>query len=149
MVLAITEKSRNISFGLYAAEDIVSASGTVIFPADGLIEIVSVNENGTAVMKGQTFRLANTMSKRLQPMSIMFSSDTKYQVVFEYAGQDAATVEIKVNDGKGIKNELIYGSVSGKKIDENGEALEGAVIRYLQSRRNRIYKGYCTYDDYL
>ena len=40
---------KNISFGLYAAEDIVSASGTVI-PADGLIEIVSVNENGTAVM---------------------------------------------------------------------------------------------------
>ena len=32
---------KNISFGLYAAEDIVSASGTVI-PADGLIEIVSV-----------------------------------------------------------------------------------------------------------
>ncbi len=36
---------KNISFGLYAAEDIVSASGTVI-PADGLIEIISVNENG-------------------------------------------------------------------------------------------------------
>lgn len=51
-------------------------------------------------------------------------SDTKYPVVFEYAGQDTATVEIKVNDGKEIKNELIYGSVSGKKIDENGEALE-------------------------
>ena len=27
-------------------------------------------------------------------------SDTKYPVVFEYAGQDTATVEIKVNDGK-------------------------------------------------
>ena len=51
-------------------------------------------------------------------------SDTKYPVVFEYAGQDTATVEIKVNDGKEIKNELIYGSVSGKKIDENGAALE-------------------------
>ena len=51
-------------------------------------------------------------------------SDTKYPVVFEYAGQDTTTVEIKVNDGKEIKNELIYGSVSGKKIDENGEALE-------------------------
>ena len=62
---------KNISFGLYAAEDIVSASGTVI-PADGLIEIVSVNENGTAVMKSD-LRLANTMSKRLQPMSIIFS----------------------------------------------------------------------------
>ena len=42
--------------------------------------------------------------------------DTKYPVVFEYAGQDTATVEIKVNDGKEIKNELIYGSVSGKKL---------------------------------
>ena len=43
-------------------------------------------------------------------------SDTKYPVVFEYAGQDTATVEIKVNDGKEIKNELIYGSVWRKAI---------------------------------
>ena len=107
---------KNISFGLYAAEDIVSASGTVI-PADGLIEIVSVNENGTAVMKSD-LPFGKYYVKEIATDEHYVLSDTKYPVVFEYAGQDTATVEIKVNDGKEIKNELIYGSVSGKKIDE-------------------------------
>ena len=38
---------KNISFGLFAAEEIVSASGTSI-PANGLVEIISLNEDGTA-----------------------------------------------------------------------------------------------------
>ena len=37
----------SVQFGLYAAEDIVAADGSVI-PEDGLIEIVSVNEDGSA-----------------------------------------------------------------------------------------------------
>ena len=89
---------KNISFGLYAAEDIVSASGTVI-PADGLIEIVSVNENGTAVMKSD-LPFGKYYVKEIATDEHYILSDTKYPVVFEYAGQDTATVEIKVNDGK-------------------------------------------------
>ena len=34
-----------VTFGLYAAEAVTAADGTVI-PADGLIEIISINENG-------------------------------------------------------------------------------------------------------
>lgn len=129
---------KNISFGLYAAEDIVSASGTLI-PADGLIEIVSVNENGTAVMKSD-LPFGKYYVKEIATDEHYILSDTKYPVVFEYAGQDTATVEIKVNDGKEIKNELIYGSVSGKKIDENGEALEGAVIGIFKAEETEVTK---------
>ena len=129
---------KNISFGLYAAEDIVSASGTVI-PADGLIEIVSVNENGTAVMKSD-LPFGKYYVKEIATDEHYVLSDTKYPVAFEYAGQDTATVEIKVNDGKEIKNELIYGSVSGKKIDENGEALEGAVIGIFKAEETEFTK---------
>ena len=129
---------KNISFGLYAAEDIVSASGTVI-PTDGLIEIVSVNENGTAVMKSD-LPFGKYYVKEIAADEHYVLSDTKYPVVFEYAGQDTATVEIKVNDGKEIKNELIYGSVSGKKIDENGEALEGAVIGIFRAEETEFTK---------
>ena len=39
------DEMKNISFGLFAAEELVSASGTSI-PADGLIEIISLSENG-------------------------------------------------------------------------------------------------------
>ena len=129
---------KNISFGLYAAEDIVSASGTVI-PADGLIEIVSVNENGTADMKSD-LPFGKYYVKEIATDEHYVLSDTKYPVAFEYAGQDTATVEIKVNDGKEIKNELIYGSVSGKKIDENGEALEGAVIGIFKAEETEFTK---------
>ena len=129
---------KNISFSLYAAEDIVSASGTVI-PADGLIEIVSVNENGTAVMKSD-LPFGKYYVKEIATDEHYVLSDTKYPVVFEYAGQDTATVEIKVNDGKEIKNELIYGSASGKKIDENGEVLEGAVIGIFKAEETEITK---------
>ena len=129
---------KNISFGLYAAEDIVSASGTVI-PADGLIEIVSVSENGTAVMKSD-LPFGKYYVKEIATDEHYVLSDTKYPIAFEYAGQDTATVEIKVNDGKEIKNELIYGSVSGKKVDENGEALEGAVIGIFKAEETEFTK---------
>lgn len=43
------DEMKNISFGLYAKEDIVSESGTVI-PVDGLIEIIGLTEDGTATV---------------------------------------------------------------------------------------------------
>ena len=66
--------------------------------------------------------------KELAADNAYILNDTKYPVVFGYAGQDTAKVEIAVNEGTPIENKLIYGSVSGKKTDENGEALGGAVI---------------------
>lgn len=44
------DEVKNISFGLFAAEELVPASGTSI-PADGMIEIISLSENGKAVIK--------------------------------------------------------------------------------------------------
>lgn len=41
---------QNISFGLFAAEELISTSGTAI-PADGLIEIITLDENGKAAVK--------------------------------------------------------------------------------------------------
>lgn len=37
-------------------------------------------------------------------------------------------MRLAANDGQAIINELIYGSVSGKKLDDAGNALEGALI---------------------
>ena len=47
---------------------------------------------------------------------------------FEYAGQGTAVVNITANEGEAITNDIIYGSVSGKKSDEDGKNLGGAVI---------------------
>ena len=117
---------KNISFGLYAKEDVVSSSGTVI-PTDGLIEIITLDENGTATANTD-IPFGSYYIKEIATDEHYILSDTQYPFTFEYAGQDTETVEIKVNDGKPIENKLIYGSVSGKKVDENGEALNGALI---------------------
>ena len=120
------DEIKNISFGLYAKEDIVSSSGTVI-PADGLIEIITLDENGKATVNTD-LPFGSYYIKEIATDEHYILSDTQYPFTFEYAGQDTETVEIKVNDGKPIENKLIYGSVSGKKVDEKGEALNGALI---------------------
>lgn len=120
------DELKNISFGLYAKEDIVSESGTVI-PADGLIEIIGLTEDGTATV-ATDLPFGSYYIKEMATDEHYILNDEQYAFTFDYAGQDTETVEIKVNDGKPIENKLIYGSVSGKKVDENGEALAGAVI---------------------
>lgn len=117
---------KNISFGLFSAEEIVSTSGTSI-PANGLIEIVSLNEDGTATIKTD-LSYGRYYVQEIATDSHYKLSDAKYPIIFEYVGQDTAVVKIAVNDGKAIKNDLIYGSVSGKKVDEDGNALGGAMI---------------------
>ena len=122
---------KNISFGLYAAEDITSVSGTAI-PADGLIEIVTLDENGKGILKTD-LPFGNYYVKEIATDEHYKLNDTKYPVEFAYGGQDKAVIKIAVNNGEKIKNELIYGSVSGMKKDENGEALGGAVIGLFAS----------------
>ena len=132
------DEIKNISFGLYAKEDIVSSSGTVI-PADGLIEIITLDENGTAIANTD-LPFGSYYIKEIATDEHYILSATQYPFTFEYAGQDTETVEIKVNDGKPIENKLIYGSVSGKKIDENGETLSGALIGIFKADETEFTK---------
>lgn len=125
------DEIKNISFGFYAAEDITSVTGAVI-PADCLIEIVTLDENGKGMIKTD-IPMGKYYVKEIAADEHYILDDTKYPVAFEYAGQDIAKVEIAVNNGEKIENKLIYGSVSGKKVDENGEALGGAVIGIFAS----------------
>ena len=129
---------RNISFGLFAAEEIVSASGTSI-PADGLIEIITLNEDGTAKTKTD-LPIGSYYVKELATDEHYILSDTKYPVNFEYAGQDTATVKIDANNGKTIENDLIYGSVSGKMVDEDGNTLGGALIGIFRTSDGEFTK---------
>lgn len=132
------DEIKNISFGLYAKEDVVSSSGTVI-PADGLIEIITLDENGVATANTD-LPFGSYYVKEIATDEHYILSDTQYPFTFKYAGQDTETVEIKVNDGKPIENKLIYGSVSGKKIDENGEALGGALIGIFKADETEFTK---------
>ena len=115
-----------ISFGLYAAEEIVGASGTSI-PADGLVEILTVDADGNA-QATTDLPMGKYYVKELATDEHYILNDAKYEFEFAYAGQEKVVVDIVVNDGDAIINKLIYGSVSGMKVDENGDALGGALI---------------------
>lgn len=115
-----------VTFGLFAAEDLTAADGSII-PAGGLLEIVSVDKNGHAVCKTD-LPFGSYYLKELFTDGHYILSDEKCPIVFEYAGQDTALVEIKANGGAPIENKLLYGEIHGLKKDENGIGLAGALI---------------------
>ena len=115
-----------VTFGLFAAEELTAADGSII-PADDLLEIVSVDENGHAACKTD-LPFGNYYLKELSTDGHYILSDEKYPIVFEYAGQDTALVDIKANGGAPIENKLLYGEIHGLKKDEDGSDLAGALI---------------------
>ncbi|MEI3117223.1 MAG: SpaA isopeptide-forming pilin-related protein [Merdibacter sp.] len=123
----------SVQFGLFAAEDLTAADGSVI-PKDGLIEIVNCDENGSAVFRTDLPVGAKLYVKELATDSQYILSDTQYPVIFEYAGQEAATVNITANEGNPIDNDLLYGTVQGLKIDrETEKTIAGAVFGLFRS----------------
>lgn len=116
------------NFGLFAAEEIVAADGSSI-PAGWVLEVVECNENGYAAFSTDLPVGAKTYVKEISTDKHYILSDKEYPVVFEYAGQDTATVHITVNDGKEIPNELICGAIKGYKVNrETDEAISGALF---------------------
>lgn len=178
---------KDIRFGLFAAEEITAADGSVI-PEGGLIEVIGVQpaeENGDGENSGEEeFRRmpdtdgeavgddeaaadegSGTSSEdepiaggeerqgeatakyteytgeftadiplfKLYVQEIAANgqyvlSDTKYPIGFSYQGQDMAVVDIDVNDGEPIENELIRGEIVGYKTGDKGKPLSGAVF---------------------
>jgi uncharacterized surface anchored protein len=116
-----------VKFGLYAAEEITAADGTVI-PENGLIETIGLTED----MKAQFNKKLPLGSYYVQEITTdehYILDDTKYPVNFEYLGQDTAVSEIKINDGKVIDNTFKTGRVEGLKVDADDKSkLSGAVI---------------------
>ncbi len=127
----------NISFGLYADEDLKASNGTVI-PENGLIEIVTCDEKGKATFTTD-LPIGSYYVKEISTDSHYILSDKKYPVVFEYAGQDTATVRISVNDGEPIENEIIYGTIKGLKIDrETGENIAGTLFGLFSNNETKF-----------
>ena len=117
----------SVKFGLYASEDITAADGKVI-PKDGLIETITCGENGKAVFRADLPVGAKVYVKEIATDNHYILSDSTYPVTFDYAGQDTAVVKISVNNGKAIENEIIRGSIIGKKLDEDGFTICGALF---------------------
>lgn len=117
----------SVKFGLFATEDITAADGKVI-PKNGLIETVTCDENGKAVFATDLPVGAKVYVKEIATDNHYILSDSTYPVTFEYAGQDTVVVKISVNNGEAITNEIIRGTIIGKKLDEDGFTICGAIF---------------------
>lgn len=127
----------NVSFGLYADEDLKASNGTVI-PENGLLEIITCNEKGKAQFTTD-IPIGSYYVKEISTDNHYILSDKKYPVVFEYAGQNTATVHISVNDGEPIINSIIYGTIKGLKIDrETGENIAGTLFGLFSNNETKF-----------
>ena len=130
----------SVQFGLYAAENLFAADGSFV-PKDGLLEIANCNENGSITFETDIPVGAKLYVKEIATDSHYILSDEKYPVTFEYAGQDTALVEIKANGGEAIKNDILYGSVKGLKIDrETEKSIAGAVFGLFRTDTSEFTK---------
>ena len=113
----------SVSFGLFAAEDITAADGTVI-PADGLISEVSLDENMTAVI-AEKIPFGKYYVQEIATDEHYVLNGEKYLVNFEYMGQDIQNVDIDCGQ---FVNLLKRGRIEGHKTDDKSEPLENAVF---------------------
>lgn len=124
--IGMNDEVTAVTFGLFAGEDITAADGTEI-PKDGLIEILSLNETSSSECKTD-IPFGHFYLKELSADDHYILNGETFPIVFEYEGPSVPVVEIKANNGEAIENKLIRGKIEGRKTDENGTGLEGAVI---------------------
>lgn len=123
----------SVRFGVYADEDIKASNGDVI-PKDALITFANCDKNGSIVFDCDLPVGFKWYAKEIATDAHYILSDTKYEFDTEYQGQDIKVIDIKVNNGEVIKNNLIYGSVKGLKVDrETQEVIKGATFGLFKS----------------
>ena len=121
--ISAEESYKNVRFGLFAAEDITAADGSVI-PADGLIAEVSLNEDMTAVI-AEKIPFGKYYVQEIATDEHYVLNGKKYLVNFEYMGQEVTTVSIDYGQ---FVNELKRGKIEGIKVNESNEPLENALF---------------------
>ena len=113
----------SVRFGLFAAENITAADGTVI-PADGLISEVSLDENMTAKFD-TVLPFGKYYVQEIATDEHYVLNGKKYLVNFEYMGQEVTTFSVDCGE---FKNALKRGKIKGVKVNESNEPLENALF---------------------
>lgn len=121
--ISAEESYKNVRFGLFAAEEIIAADGTVI-PANGLISEISLDENMTAVI-AERIPFGKYYVQEISTDEKYVLNGEKYLVNFEYMGQDIQTVSIDCGQ---FTNILKRGKIEGIKVNDSDEPLENALF---------------------
>lgn len=117
----------NVQFGLYADADMIADDGKVI-PKDALLETAYCDKDGNITFATDLPVGASVYVKEIHTDCHYVLNEDSFHVVFDYAGQETETVRKTVNNGEEIENKILRGSVLGKKIDEDGFNICGALF---------------------
>lgn len=125
--VGMNDEVQNVKFSVYAAEEVTAQDGEII-PADGLITTASVTADNTLTFDCDLPVGCNWYVQETETDAHYIISDEKYNFSTEYQGQDVERYDIKINDGEGILNPIKSSVVNGKKLDDSGNPLKGALI---------------------
>lgn len=130
----------NVSFALYAMDEIKASDGTAI-PKDGLLEIASCSEDGTFSFKSD-LPFGSYYVQEYTTDDHYVIDDTKYEFSFEYTDPHTSKQVININGGENIINKLLHGKVTTTKVDEEHtkHKLSGATfVVYRDSNGNKEF----------
>ncbi len=129
-----------VQFGIYANEDIKASNGDVI-PKDALITFANCDKDGNISFDCDLPVGFKWYVKEIATDEHYILSNAKYEFDTEYKGQDVKAIDIKINNGEAIENNLIYGSVKGLKIErETQETIKGATFGLFKSNTTEFTK---------
>ena len=130
----------NVSFALYAKDEIKASDGTAI-PKDGLVEIINCKEDGTATFTTD-LPFGSYYVQEYTTNDHYVIDDTKYEFSFEYTDPHTSKQVININGGENIINKLLHGKVTTTKVDEEHtkHKLSGATfVVYRDSNGNKEF----------
>lgn len=125
--LGMNGERNNVTFALYAAEELTAADGKSI-PKDGLLGTATVNEHSEAVFDVDVPCGSSLYVKEIATDEHYIISEEQWPLQFDYAGQATTIVYLHVNNAEWIPNALKRGTIDGTKVDEDGLLLGGALI---------------------
>ena len=130
----------NVSFALYAKDEIKASDGTAI-PKDGLVEIINCKEDGTATFTTD-LPFGNYYVQEYTTDDHYVIDDTKYYFEFKCSEQNQSVQIFAINGGENIINKLLYGKITTTKVDEEHPKykLSGATfVVYRDSNGNKEF----------
>ena len=110
-------------FGVYAKEDILTASGEIGIEKGSLVDVFAVDEMGNGMMNTD-IPAGSYFVKELATGNGYILSDREYPFEFQHMGTEAPVIPIHINDGKPIENKLMRGDIEIVKTSEDGK-IEG------------------------
>lgn len=113
----------SVVFGVYAKEDILTASGEIGIEKGSLVDVFAVDEMGNGVMNTD-IPAGSYFVKELATGDGYILSDSEYPFEFKHMGTEAPVIPIHINDGKPVENKLMRGDIEIVKTSEDGK-IEG------------------------